>query len=200
MPPSYFIGFDPGGQKAFGWAVLSKDNSELLIVASGTCSDSFEALTMAKLACSSTPQAFAVDAPLFWTLVGDRNSDKAVRKLVCASGGSGGTVNHVNSLRGACLVQGILVARLAAETWPTAKISEAHPKALLAVSSNARKFAATVAAGAKNEHERDAAVAAFTAYNFAISSENWHDLAAYEQGLHYPVGLPVAYWFPKTQA
>ena len=200
MPPSYFIGFDPGGQKAFGWAILSEEQSALSLVAAGTCSDAREAIKMAKLACPSAPQAIAVDAPLYWVMVGDRNSDKAVRKMVCTSGGSGGTVNHVNSLRGACLVQGILVARLAAESWPTAKISEAHPKALLAVSLSARKFALAVSAGSKTEHERDAAVAAFTAYNFAITSDNWHDLVESEQDLYYPIGLPVSYWFPKTQA
>ena len=200
MRPSYFIGFDPGGSQAFGWAVLSEENAELTLSAAGTCSDAREALKMAKLACPSAPKAIAVDAPLFWVQVGDRNSDKVVRKLVCASGGSGGTVGHVNSLRGACLVQGILVARLAVEAWPLAKVSEAHPKALLAVSSNTREFATTVAASAKTEHERDAALAAFTAYKFATASDGWHDLAACEKSPHNPVGSPVSYWFPKTQA
>jgi len=42
-----------------------------------------------------------------------------------------GTVQAVNSLRGACLVQGILTAILLRQRVPEIHVSESHPKAVL---------------------------------------------------------------------
>ena len=177
MPHSHYIGFDPGGKKAFGWAVVSASNQNLSLIAKGTCSDAATAIKAAAAANPSSPVAVAVDAPLFWIPAGDRKADRIVRKMVCNSGGNSGTVNHINSMRGACLVQGILVARMAVSKWTSTSLTEAHPKALLGVSTHAREFVKTVASSLSNEHERDAALAAFTALNFAAQTQGWHDLA-----------------------
>ena len=198
MQPSHSIGFDPGGKKAFGWAVLTASGQEITLIASGTCSNATEVIAAASEACPSSPVAVAVDAPLFWIPAGDRKADRIVRKMVCNSGGNSGTVNHINSMRGACLVQGILVARMAVSKWTSTSLTEAHPKALLGVSTHAREFVKTVASSLSNEHERDAALAAFTALNFAAQTQGWHDLAIDEIDAHHPVGKQVAYWFPQA--
>jgi predicted nuclease with RNAse H fold len=190
------VGFDPGGKRAFGWAVLMFSNGRLSQMSTGTCSGSSQAVLAANSMCPSPPFGVAIDAPLFWTVEGDRQADAVVRKMVCAAGGSSGTVSHVNSLRGACLVQGVLVARLAAETWPHAQISEAHPKALLKVSRAARLFAETIASQTQSEHERDSALAAFTAFQLVSGSNGWKDLAKSESKPYFTIGKPVAYWFP----
>lgn len=195
----HFVGFDPGGEKAFGWAVLSATGPNLSLVASGTCTGARTALSAAQAATSIAPVAFGTDAPLFWVDAGDRKADETVRKMVCAAGGKSGTVNHVNSLRGACLVQGVLVTRLAAELWPRAAITEAHPKALLAASQVARDFATHIIRTLSTEHERDAALAAYAAFSFVTQANDWHDLAAKEQNPFFPGGKRVAYWFPKLR-
>lgn len=195
----HIVGFDPGGENAFGWAVLSGTSCDLSLVASGTCTGASAALSAARIAASVTPIAFGTDAPLFWVEAGDRKADKTVRKMVCDAGGKSGTVSHVNSLRGACLVQGILVTRLAAELWPNAMITEAHPKALFAASSAAREFASRIIRSVSGEHERDAALAAYTAFALATQTVGWHDLAATEKSPFFPGGARVAYWFPESR-
>lgn len=197
MQEVHVVGFDPGGQKAFGWAVLTFANGSCSQISTGTCSAASQALLAANSICSSPPLGVAIDAPLFWSAEGDRQADAVVRKMVCAAGGSSGTVSHVNSLRGACLVQGILVAHLAAETWPHLQISEAHPKALLRVSLAARQFAGSIASQIQSEHERDSAVAAFTAFQLVSGSIGWKDLAKLESTPYFPTGKPVVYWFPE---
>ena len=200
MPTLYAVGFDPGGHKAFGWAVVRYLDGIVSLTSSGTCSNALDAVTATQRACPTEPLAFAVDAPLFWIPSGDRNVDKIVRRMVCSAGGTSGTVSHVNSLRGACLVQGIIVTDLAAKLWPRANVSEAHPKALLKVNSAARDFADKASDSAATEHERDAALAAFTAISHVLRFEGWHDLAMREHGHHFPAGKPVAYWFPQESS
>ena len=194
----YIVGFDPGGEMAFGWAVLSVNNDDPSFIASGTCTGAPTALSAARAATPTAPIAFGIDAPLFWAETGDRRADVIVRGLVLASGGNAGTVNHVNSLRGACLVQGILVARLSAALWPSAMSTEAHPKALLVVSSAARKFATQIDKSVRTEHERDAALAAYAAFALAVQTDGWHDLVETEQNPFFPGGQRVAYWFPRS--
>jgi hypothetical protein len=196
---AHFVGFDPGGKSAFGWAVLAKVGADLELVATGTCAGARAALAAAAIASPTIPVAFGTDSPLYWVEAGDRKADAVVRKMVCAAGGSSGTVSHVNSLRGACLVQGILVIRFAAELWPMASITETHPKALLKVSKSAREFAERIAKRVITEHERDAALAAFAAFSMVEYSEGWTDLAETDVRPFFPGGKRLAYWFPKAR-
>jgi predicted nuclease with RNAse H fold len=197
---AYFIGFDPGGEKAFGWAVLRAQGTTTELVKSGTCSDAQTASEAAKNYATTAPIAIAIDAPLFWVNAGDRKADARVRKMVCAQGGSSGTVSHVNSLRGACLAQGILVTKLATESWPNALVTEAHPKALLRVSAAARHFAESLSMQTANEHERDAAIAAYTACAYAERREGWHDISLLETNIFFPAGKRAVYWFPECKS
>lgn len=197
---AYFIGFDPGGKRAFGWAVLRAAGTAIEFVKSDTCSDAVTALEEAQICATTAPIAIAIDAPLFWVNAGDRKADASVRTMICGEGCRPGTVNHVNSLRGACLVQGILVTKLATESWPNVLVTEAHPKALLMVSAAARRFAETISKQRLSEHERDAAIAAYSACAFAQRSEGWHDISLLETNPFFPAGKPAAYWFPKCKS
>ena len=138
----HFLGFDPGGKKAFGWCVLNvatdSDSAQLI---SGTCSNATEAIAAVSASSDRQPAAVGIDAPMYWSLEGDRRSDQIVRTIVVRLGGQSGMVSHVNSLRGACLAQGILVAVLARAKWPDSPITESHPKALLRRWQGASKFA-----------------------------------------------------------
>ena len=194
-----FVGFDPGGDKAFGWAVLSSCQSGFELIGSGTCSTAPDAVLSAHQVCGTDPVGFATDAPLFWVASGDRQADRLVRKLVCAAGGRSGTVGHINSLRGACLVQGIQVTRMASARWPRAKLSEAHPKALLRLNEDARSLVKRFEASLGNEHERDAVLAAYTAAAFVNQIDGWHDLALLDQEAFFPAGPKAAYWFPRAK-
>lgn len=191
------LGLDPGGLKNFGWASLRIGESGTPIaLQTGLSSSASAALKEASHAASSAPVAVGIDAPLFWITEGDRRADAGIRKLICAAGGSSGTVGHVNSLRGACLVQGILAARQVAETWPSAKVTEAHPKALLRIHSAAAQFLTTYLPNPPTEHQRDAALAAYAAWAIAAQFKGWRDLVREEHAPFFPSGHPVFYWFP----
>lgn len=196
------FGLDPGGLKNFGWACLSiSESGTPTELHTGCCSSAPAAIKAATLAAGSAPPvAVGIDAPLFWVAEGDRRSDAAVRKLVCASGGQSGTVGHVNSLRGACLVQGVLAARQIAETWPTAKVTETHPKALLRVHLESGRFLSSYLPAPRTEHERDAALAVYAAWAFATEATGWHDLVRTEHDPYFPSGHTVSYWFPCRKA
>lgn len=193
------VGFDPGGQNAFGWAILESSQHSLRLVASGECTGAPTALAQASEAMKGEPAAIGIDAPLFWTYSGDRHADQVVRKLVCNAGGQSGTVSHVNSLRGACLVQGILIANLARAVWPGTKITEAHPKALLRVCASANVLVNSLQLMTLRDHERDAVIAAYSAYEMLHPSADWHDLVPKEVDPVFPAGNDIVYWFPKNR-
>lgn len=194
------LGFDPGGLNAFGWARLRIGRSGIPIeLSTGLCSNASTAFKEAANAAMPVPAAVGVDAPLYWIAEGDRKADVIVRKMVHIAGGSPSTVGHVNSLRGACLVQGILIARTVAETWPSTAVTEAHPKALLCVHSAAAHFLAISLPDAPTEHERDAALAAYAAWAAAAKFTGWRNLASDEDVPFFPSGHAVSYWFPCEQ-
>jgi hypothetical protein len=195
-----FIGFDPGGKKAFGWAVVEATPRGLSFIDGGVVTGALNAVASASAAITGAPAGIGIDAPLFWVSDGDRNADLQVRALVCSAGGQSGTVSHVNSLRGACLVQGVLVAKLSQERWPDAPITESHPKALLRLSAAAQKFISAPKFRTVAEHVRDAALGAYAAHAMVAQSHDWHDLIAKELSPFFPGGNRVAYWFPKHRS
>ncbi len=192
------FGFDPGGLHNFGWACLNIGKSGIPISLNTGCSSNApDAITEAsRHAAGRAPVAVGIDAPLFWVAEGDRLADAGIRTRVCAAGGTSGNVGHVNSLRGACLVQGVLAARQVAETWPSTKITEAHPKALNLLHFEAKKFLADNLPVPRTEHERDAALAAYAAWALATRSAGWVDLVIEESAPYFPSGHSVSYWFP----
>ncbi|MFW2356746.1 MULTISPECIES: DUF429 domain-containing protein [unclassified Hydrogenophaga] len=191
------VGLDPGGNNAFGWVIAAGTFAAPRFLSGGVCSSAQAAITEVQNNLTCEMAAVGIDAPLFWSSSGDRRADVHVRRLVCAAGGQAGTVGHVNSLQGACLVQGAIAARLVNEKWPAAAITEAHPKALLRVCSDVHEFAAIQDLQGEGHHIRDAGLGAISALAMIEKRASWQDLAATEPEPLYPLGVQVAYWFPR---
>jgi Protein of unknown function (DUF429) len=67
--------------------------------------------------------AVGIDAPLFWQPEGGRAADRLVRHKITQYGSSSATVNDVNSMPGACLVQGMMTAMLLRRVRPDIPIT-----------------------------------------------------------------------------
>jgi predicted nuclease with RNAse H fold len=196
MTAQYFVGFDPGGKSAFGWAVLEVLDENLRYLSSGTCSDARSAFNSVTLPGGATPSAVGIDSPLYWEAGEERRADKDIRKALRTAGKPTSTVIHVNSLRGACLVQGALVANFAAEAWPDTRITEAHPKALVHLWPETTAFITSLPSHVINEHEIDSAVAAYSAYMYLVDSLGEKDLARNIVTRFPRFRCQVGYWFP----
>ncbi|WP_102945974.1 DUF429 domain-containing protein [Stenotrophomonas sp. VV52] len=189
-----FVGIDPGGELAMGWCVMTVHDAGVRLD-SGICTGADTCLGSIASHVEGPPAAVGIDAPLYSTYDGDRVSDRRIRAAVAFAGGSGGTVNHVNSLRGACLVQGILAAVAIAQRWPSTRVTDSHPKALLRVWPEADAFVSKYPF--RTDHERDAALGAYAAKAYYDQSPGWVDWITRENKLFLPSGRPVAYWFPE---
>jgi hypothetical protein len=207
-----YIGFDPGGNDNFGWAVCLSEGKLLRVIDAGLAGQAKAAVNQA---ISAFPKygnlvGAGIDAPLFWTEDGCRHVDELVRHAIQMLGArfSGGTVQHVNSLRGACLVQGILTAKLLHDHLPHIVLTEAHPKALLYLlgiagvernpaSITFAHLSEFVACDANiGEHERDSVLAAITASAQKMGRQGWINLFEKEPAPIVPFGYPVSYWMP----
>ncbi|MEQ1813193.1 MAG: hypothetical protein ABL860_01900 [Candidatus Nitrotoga sp.] len=192
------LGFDPGGINSFGWATLHLDEAgQFVKLTTGIASNAPDAIGNAWPIAASAPAGVGIDTPLFWVEKGDRHADAYIRQRVVNAGGHSGTVNSVNSLRGACLVQGIITARLVATLWPSAIITEAHPKALLRLWEEAELFVTNYLPPNYTEHERDAALAAVAASAAVNKHPSWCNLVLKEVAPFFPSGREVSYWFPQ---
>jgi hypothetical protein len=206
-----YAGFDPGGAEAFGWAVVSGTKLPLVLVAHGIANHAQQAVRAAIEAVGQNAlTAIGIDAPLFWRPDGDRKSDQLVRNAIIQLGARGGTVNSVNSMRGTCLVQGMMVAMLLRVQESQLPIIEAHPKALLwllrcahvdnhpagiALSSLQQWIVGNNLAGA-SDHERDAALGALSAFAMAQGMNGWQNLYPREPNPISPLHPPPGYWLP----
>lgn len=208
-----WFGADPGGANAFGVAVLRSDGSfECKIV---SCADDAVKWLYER---AETILGAGIDAPLWWSSGknGERNADLFVRGRLHEVGAKevGGTVQSANSLRGAVLIQGVLLATALRQRWRELPITESHPKALLkAIWPHAQKGAPPWDKIAKrfelkgaplesgHEHERDAllaAVAAREGYRRKWTVDLARERSPFEQD---PASLPwgpVSYWWPST--
>jgi hypothetical protein len=207
------LGFDPGGVNQFGWCVAqAKDGCKLQLRAWGIESHAAGAVTAAltKAANFGKIAAAGIDSPLLWVAHGDRKADKAVRSAMKQVNAIniGGTVQHVNALRGACLSQGIMAAHLLRRKLPGIRITESHPKALLwllRVVSVERPIADVginhlgdfieSESSHLSEHERDAALGAVAAWAMMSKRSGWRDLYRDEEDAFLPVS-PAEYWMP----
>ena len=159
MLREHWVGADPGGRRNFGLAFLGTAGD--LICASVSSVD--EAVEM--IVCMGKPLGMGIDAPMWWSSreAGAREADTRIRKTY---GISVGTVQTPNSLRGAALVGGMLLAYRVRQKFASTMITEAHPKALLqALEVDCLGFAEHygIPVNWNNEHERDAAVGAVCA-------------------------------------
>jgi hypothetical protein len=207
------LGFDPGGEKQFGWCVAQlTTNGHLQLRAWGMASHAAGAVAAAlrKAGDFGTVEAAGIDSPLFWLADGDRKADKSVRSAMKRVGAInvGGTVQQVNSLRGACLTQGIMAAHLLRRELPGIRITESHPKALLWLLhvANVERPVAEIRIShlsdlieseslCFSDHERDAALGAVSALAMIDKRSGWRDLCREEKNAFTPVS-PVEYWMP----
>ncbi len=212
------LGFDPGGTDGFGWCVLQDAPDAPVTVHSAGVADNAAAAcaeVLSRVPKDSIVRSAGIDAPMFWSPAGDRQADRTVRASVKAKGAPspGGTVQAVNSLRGACLTQGIMLAGLLRKSWPHLPITEAHPKAYLwttgiagigrptgAITLASLKEFAPNAALSASEHVRDAAIAAFASWAMTHKVKGWRDLFLEEVNPYVPIPEPIAYWYPLPSA
>ena len=207
-----FVGFDPGGDKQFGWCVIEGATRPLSLVHSGCVNDAAAAVDAVVRAVGdrSRIDGVGIDGPLFWTPSGRRRVDWVVREAIKSAGApnAGGTVQQVNSLRGACSTQGVVAAHLLRRAVPGVRITEAHPKALLWLINVASAGRRVLDVGMEqlgefischeaslSEHERDAALGAFAAWAMASGAAGWRDLALEDSDAVVPFP-PVEYWMP----
>lgn len=195
----FFIGLDPGGKRNFGWCVVA-DTPDLprSAVASGLANNAEEAVSaaIAAIPAGGNILCAGIDSPLFWPVSGPRDADLAVRASIRDAGAThaAGTVQDVNSLRGACLVQGVMGALKLRELYPALPITEAHPKALQWLLPKVEGFSST------SDHERDAFLAAIAAWATAHKRSDWHDLLLTEGASYSPISQPLHYFFPTLSA
>ena len=154
-----WVGADPGGRGAFGLAFIDVSGA----VRCETVSSVDEAVKV--ITATGYPLGLGIDAPMWWSACegGGRRADARLRARY---GISGGTVQSGNSLRGAALIGGALLASRLREVFSDLQITESHPKALLrALDVDEARFAARFRTETRwnNEHERDAAIAAVCA-------------------------------------
>lgn len=137
-PVEVFLGFDPGGKGRkkgeFGWSICHCEADEFKQFRSGVGKDAGEVVEKVGQVlynCLSNARILAVgiDAPMFWNMTGeDRVVDKVIRGAVKNKSVKSAVI-PVNSLQGACLVQGILIGDACYKQF-NAPITETHPKVL----------------------------------------------------------------------
>jgi len=197
------LGFDPGGQERFGWAVLNCRQPPFALLGSGVASTARGAVRAAcRVAGPANIRAAAVDSPLFWSVLSGRAADQLLRDKL-APFRAGSTVLEVNSLMGACLVQGVLAAVELRAILPSLPISESHPKALLHLLGvdprrevTAAQLSPWISGVLDGEHERDAAVGVLSAWAMLARPTGWCDLSRVEADTYRPVPDPLGYWMP----
>ena len=143
-----------------------------------------------------------------------RKADSTVRRAIHRLGAQhvAGTVQQLNSLRGACLVQGVTAATLIRRNAQRTLITETHPKALLwllgiatvhrpAKDVEIGDLAPAIDAGirAVSEHERDSVISCIAAAAFHERHAGWYDLAAVEPDIIEVVPGGAAYWIPMIE-
>lgn len=209
------LGLDPGGAGAYGWAVAEHSQTlPLALRLTGVADNAEQAVEAALTAVGDDlVKGAGIDAPLFWVAAGDRVADRTVRTAICERGAAGGTVQHVNRLQGACLVQGVLGGVLLRRRLPGLPMSESHPKAFLWLSGVANealhprdvvfaslsKYFIGIPAGVA-DHERDAAIAALSAWAMDVRPPDWRDLLSLEKNPYLPLAPPLAYWMLGGEA
>ncbi len=198
-----FLGFDPGGEGHFGWSICRVNNGQFRELYSGV--ENYAQAVVNQVKChlpkNAQVRAAGIDAPLFWTRTGQpREVDGIIRGVVVALGLStrSSTVQQVNSLMGACLVQGVLLARTLWREFDNIPITETHPKALrflLKRRADLELPAVLQRIGTESNHQQDARTSAYAARAMYNRTEGWRDLYREPTSIN-PFDTPVSYWMP----
>ena len=220
----FLLGFDPGGRtkQRFGWCILEDENAPpLKIFGAGSLGSAGEVLNEIdkRLPKGANVLSAGIDAPLSWAFSGPRSADTEIRSKMGQHPDT--SVQEVNSLRGACVAQGIMIAVLLRKTHKDLGITEAHPKAFLEMmgirmdstieSESLKKYFRdyTKIEGSNEIDVRDAAIAGYFAWVMAHSENNhfdgWTNLFSDSESMNpgsyfLPIEGPLSYWFPaKSQ-
>ena len=202
--PGFILGFDPGGEDHFGWSICEEADGQLQPPEeTGLADDAWDAINQVRVRIPGNSRVLAagIDAPLFWSRTGNRQADAVLRRTLTDNGFPalkvGGTVQAVNSLQGACTVQGILLTKYLSETWDLT-ITESHPTALrhLLDHRGHQDMVMRLTAGLA-DHELDATLSAVSAWA-AIQPNlpDWQNLYVEEPYPIQPFNIPVSYWMP----
>ncbi len=190
----YVFGFAPGDRDAFGWSICEITDGLILPQRGGMGSHAAEVMdkVVNYLHGQADLLAIGFGTPLFWSPTGTRRVDAIVREALTAGGHPtpSETVQHLGSVHGASLVQGLLLASSLWEHYGV-PIIETHPKALAWLLEPAVKLDYEL-----TEETPDAVLAAFAAWRMSERAEGWRDLYLEEPNPVLPLGTPVSYWLP----
>ena len=148
--------------------------------------------------------AIGIDAPLGFDYGTDRRIDEAIRHRLKSSGSSSSSTPIAqNSLRGACLAQGLLIGHLAIESGIDL-ISESFPRAVSALYPTLQASCMNCSNRTVGCHECDATLSAASGWamrsNFVGESirgwENWHALQSSALRPDWFVIPDHEYWLP----
>ena len=153
----FWVGTDPGGKGNFGLAFLDEVGEQSICYSVSSVDEAVR-----KIVSRGEPLGLGIDAPMWWSSCegAGRKADKRIRGRY---GIHPGTVQSANSLRGAALVGGAMLAFRIREKFPDTRITETHPKALLhALKLDGTGFTERfkIPTGWSNEHELDALIGA----------------------------------------
>ena len=205
---SVYLGFDPGGERKFGVALVSGRS-----IVTSTVSSVDDAMCWAVRQCGSRqPIAAGIDTLLHWATSkgGWRACDWQLRMKYPSVKKS---VMPPNSLFGAMAIGGVALALKIRHTWPQIILNETHPKVLLYAKSGLRydpKCPPTIkvaiqwlvtqgeyveAEKIKGEHALDAAMSAWATQRGLL--EGWVDIIGATNNLLFPAD-DVRYLWPET--
>lgn len=205
------LGFDPGGRAGFGVALLDS-RRKTPSVHTAVKSSAVEALNWAvNQVGEARPTAAGIDSLMFWSGEegGWRAADCWLRERY---GTAGKSVLAPNSLRGAMLVQGAVIAKLLRRSWENLPITETHPKVLYQALSGRSYGRKGVTQGmwswlsenigcdvnGRSEHEIDALMSAWAAREG--SAKRWlEDLRKKSSDSEvFDAVEDTHYWWPST--
>ena len=182
----FVLGFDPGGKQGrghFGWSICQVARGILeppAAVQVGVAHDALEAResVLGALPDNATVLSAGIDAPLFWGNRGYRHVDEVLKRSLAAVANS---VCHINGMRGACLIQGVVLAHHLRGRWPGLEITECHPRVLnhLLTLAGQDPWEQHLMANIRADpggHKRDATRAAISAWAMVENLNDWIDI------------------------
>jgi predicted nuclease with RNAse H fold len=210
-----FAGFDPGGKGAFGCCLLDGKDPERSprVHAAAVFADPADALEWAgREGGGGSIMAAGIDAPLHWVATRNwRPVDQLLRDAL-RNRAARRSVLHLNSLWGACAIQGIVLARLLQDRYPTVRVTEAHPKvARTILRRDDRRLVIDLAKEAVRSadrrdvghHLRDAVLAAYAAWVMHERGDGWNGwrnirsaAGSDADAVVDPLERPAEYWMP----
>jgi Protein of unknown function (DUF429) len=204
MTDDIVLGFDPGGESAFGVAILSESRAK-----TGTVSSVHEAMDWARAQCGDRKVVAAgIDTLLHWSTArgGWRPVDRSLRVAYPSAKNS---VLSANGLYGSMAIGGMALAIQLRQHWPSLVLNETHPKLLFSALSGGRyrkdalasaiewfvSYAKIEPVALLNDHEFDAVMSAWVTH--AGLQGHWSDLVQFDDDrLLFPAG-PVKYLWPS---